>query len=80
MPFLFIDLPNPMMMTDHASFEEMNPKEIVVLFDGKHFARINTFIHDTQLPLPMRLYLILHSHSTLNPKGNSENGSSPAQC
>lgn len=67
MPFIFIDLPNPMMMTKHASFGELNPKEIVVLFDGKHFARITAFSHDTQLPLPMTLYLILHSHSTLNP-------------
>lgn len=67
MPFIFIDLPNPMMMIKHASFGELNPKEIIVLFDGKHFARITAFSHDTQLPLPRRVYLILHSHSTLNP-------------
>lgn len=29
MLFLFIDLPNPMMMAEHASFGALNPKEIV---------------------------------------------------
>lgn len=56
-----------MMMAKHASLGELNPKETIVLFDGKHFARITTFSHDTQLLLPTRLYLILHSYSTLNP-------------